>query len=223
MYRSLDGLCVVLGVDAFCCAKLLCHVELGRLQVHADDARRAAHLGSAVRGEENETSISVASGKSDTDIHTHTDININIYTFAASITARPTAPRPKTATELPFSTFAVLKTAPQPVDRPQPSRQICMRRSERGVRVNAEGGRGPRDERHERQERMPVEAKENAACEPCIAYHGAHSHQSDKNHNRNNAIPLSGGQTLSSGAVCGTSATDSACTTVYSLNVLVPM
>ena len=43
----------------------------------------------------------------------------------ASMTARPTAPRPKTAAVVPFSTFAVLNTAPQPVAMPQPSRHTC--------------------------------------------------------------------------------------------------
>lgn len=38
--------------------------------------------------------------------------------LAASITARPTAPRPKTATEVPGCTFAVLYTAPHPVATP---------------------------------------------------------------------------------------------------------
>eukprot|EP00879_Flechtneria_rotunda_P027842 GHRR01029855.1.p2 GENE.GHRR01029855.1~~GHRR01029855.1.p2 ORF type:complete len:107 (+),score=22.33 GHRR01029855.1:604-924(+) len=44
---------------------------------------------------------------------------------AASITARPTAPRPNTATVVPGCTLAVLNTAPQPVDTPQPSRHTC--------------------------------------------------------------------------------------------------
>ena len=41
---------------------------------------------------------------------------------AASMQARPTAPRPNTATVLPACTLAVLCTAPQPVVTPQPSR-----------------------------------------------------------------------------------------------------
>ena len=44
--------------------------------------------------------------------------------LAAWTTARPTAPRPKTATELPVSTFALFQTAPQPVETPHPKRQI---------------------------------------------------------------------------------------------------
>ena len=40
------------------------------------------------------------------------------------ITARPMAPRPKTATVAPGSTLAVFITAPMPVVTPQPSRQI---------------------------------------------------------------------------------------------------
>lgn len=39
------------------------------------------------------------------------------------ITARPIPPRPNTATELPGSTLAVLRTAPIPVVTPHPSRQ----------------------------------------------------------------------------------------------------
>mmetsp|Transcript_7868 Transcript_7868/g.32513 ORF Transcript_7868/g.32513 Transcript_7868/m.32513 type:complete len:276 (-) Transcript_7868:548-1375(-) len=71
---------------------------------------------------------------------------------ASSMTARPTVPTPKTATDEPGSTRAVLATAPHPVASPQPSRLI-----------------------------------------------------------------------LSSGASRDTLATDSACSTVYCANVLVPM
>jgi hypothetical protein len=45
---------------------------------------------------------------------------------SASMTARPTAPSPKTAAVAPSCTLAVLYTAPQPVATPQPRRQICM-------------------------------------------------------------------------------------------------
>lgn len=43
------------------------------------------------------------------------------------MTARPTAPRPKTATEVPGSTLQVFKTAPHPVDTPHPSTQILLK------------------------------------------------------------------------------------------------
>ena len=42
--------------------------------------------------------------------------------FAASMTARPTAPSPNTATEDSFSTLAVLNTAPQPAVRSSAAR-----------------------------------------------------------------------------------------------------
>lgn len=38
-------------------------------------------------------------------------------------TAKPTAPKPQMAQVLPFSTFAVFKAAPYPVDTPQPNKQ----------------------------------------------------------------------------------------------------
>ena len=41
------------------------------------------------------------------------------------MTARPMPPSPKTATESPACTLAVLCTAPMPVVTPQPSRQTC--------------------------------------------------------------------------------------------------
>lgn len=40
------------------------------------------------------------------------------------MTANPTAPRPKTATDEPVSTLHVFQTAPQPVATPQPRRHI---------------------------------------------------------------------------------------------------
>jgi hypothetical protein len=50
--------------------------------------------------------------------------------FAASITARPTAPRPNTATLAPACTLAVLNTAPQPVATPQPSRHTWQQQQQ---------------------------------------------------------------------------------------------
>merc|ERR1712048_1113001 len=47
--------------------------------------------------------------------------------FAACTTARPTAPRPKTATEAPASTLHVFQTAPSPVETPHPKRQALLR------------------------------------------------------------------------------------------------
>ena len=47
--------------------------------------------------------------------------------FAAWMTDRPRAPRPKTATEVPGSTFVLLNTAPHPVETPQPRRHILLR------------------------------------------------------------------------------------------------
>ena len=43
------------------------------------------------------------------------------------MTERPRAPSPKTATVVPGSTLVLLKTAPQPVATPQPSRHILSR------------------------------------------------------------------------------------------------
>lgn len=43
------------------------------------------------------------------------------------IVANPTAPRPKTAHVELGSTFAVLRAAPNPVDTPQPKRQILSK------------------------------------------------------------------------------------------------
>ena len=51
-------------------------------------------------------------------------IRVAPASFAACITERPTAPRPKTATELAGSTLHVFHTAPHPVETPQPSRHI---------------------------------------------------------------------------------------------------
>lgn len=47
--------------------------------------------------------------------------------LAAYTTESPTAPNPKTATELYGLSFAVFHTAPQPVETPQPSRQTFFR------------------------------------------------------------------------------------------------
>lgn len=43
------------------------------------------------------------------------------------ITARPTAPKPKTAHVESGSTFAVFKAAPNPVEIPHPKRQILSK------------------------------------------------------------------------------------------------
>lgn len=43
------------------------------------------------------------------------------------ITAKPTAPKPKTAHVEPDSTFAVFRAAPKPVDTPHPKRQILSK------------------------------------------------------------------------------------------------
>lgn len=43
------------------------------------------------------------------------------------ITANPTAPKPKTAHVESGSTFAVFRAAPNPVDTPQPKRQILSK------------------------------------------------------------------------------------------------
>ena len=43
------------------------------------------------------------------------------------ITLKPTAPNPKTATELLAWTFHVFSTAPHPVETPQPSKHIYLR------------------------------------------------------------------------------------------------
>ena len=42
------------------------------------------------------------------------------------MTERPTAPRPQTATEQLALKFGLLKTAPHPVETPQPSKHICL-------------------------------------------------------------------------------------------------
>lgn len=44
------------------------------------------------------------------------------FSLAAWMTASPTAPSPKTATDAPSSTLHVLSTAPSPVETPQPKR-----------------------------------------------------------------------------------------------------
>mmetsp|Transcript_41148 Transcript_41148/g.113092 ORF Transcript_41148/g.113092 Transcript_41148/m.113092 type:complete len:349 (-) Transcript_41148:500-1546(-) len=46
--------------------------------------------------------------------------------LAACTTAKPTAPRPKTATESPCATLAVFHTAPSPVATPQPKRHALL-------------------------------------------------------------------------------------------------
>eukprot|EP00438_Fugacium_kawagutii_P001031 Skav205839 [mRNA] locus=scaffold160:424215:428029:- [translate_table: standard] len=47
--------------------------------------------------------------------------------LAPWITERPTAPKPKTATLLPPSTFSVFQAAPRPVETPQPSSEQTSR------------------------------------------------------------------------------------------------
>lgn len=47
--------------------------------------------------------------------------------FAAYTTDNPTAPNPKTTTDLPYPTLQVFQTAPQPVDTPHPKRQTLFK------------------------------------------------------------------------------------------------
>ena len=59
---------------------------------------------------------------------------------APMITARPMPPRPKTATLLPGSTLAVLRTAPMPVVTPQPSRHTFSSGASLGIFARAISG-----------------------------------------------------------------------------------
>ena len=47
--------------------------------------------------------------------------------LAAYTTDNPTAPIPKTTTDLPKPTLQVFQTAPQPVETPQPNRQTLFK------------------------------------------------------------------------------------------------
>ena len=50
-------------------------------------------------------------------------IRVAPTSLAACTTARPTAPSPNTATELPGVTLVVFRTAPRPVETPQPNKE----------------------------------------------------------------------------------------------------
>ena len=62
----------------------------------------------------------------------------------ACTTAKPTAPRPKTATDEPYSTLQLFQTAPRPVEMPQPKRHACVGWERGDGAQERRRGRGPR-------------------------------------------------------------------------------
>jgi hypothetical protein len=89
--------------------------------------------------------------------------------LAASMTASPTAPSPNTATVVPGWTFAVLYTAPHPVDTPHPSRHTWTVAKGGQQIVSRWWGR-----HHHLSKQKGIEAMEHEVCQnifyryPCV-------------------------------------------------------
>ena len=119
----LHRLVIVLGVEGLGAPELLGHLELGRVDLVSRGADASAEASSGRLREAARRAWQWVTRQFDPQPITSTPtISVQPTALQACTTAKPTAPRPKTATEDMGSTLQLFHTAPSPVETPQPRR-----------------------------------------------------------------------------------------------------